>query len=91
MMILTFLNKYSKMERSIGGLESAGEWHILKTMLPSFEGRGYLTLGADLDGIVDMHQSKKLVVVGVLIYQKRCLIQQKKRQMILKLNMNVKR
>ena len=42
---INFFNKYSKMERSIGGLESAGEWHILKTMLPSFEGKRVLDIG----------------------------------------------
>lgn len=40
-----FFEKYSKMERSIGGLESAGEWHILKEMLPNFEGKRVLDIG----------------------------------------------
>ena len=40
-----FFDKYSQMDRSTGGLESAGEWHILKTMLPSFEGRRVLDIG----------------------------------------------
>ena len=42
---INFFNKYSKMERSIGGLESAVEWHILKKMLPSFEGKRVLDIG----------------------------------------------
>ena len=40
-----FFAKYSQMQRSIGGLESAGEWHILKTMFPSFAGKRVLDLG----------------------------------------------
>lgn len=40
-----FFDKYSKMERSIGGLESAGEWHILKTMLPDFNDKNVLDIG----------------------------------------------
>lgn len=40
-----FFDKYSQMDRSTGGLESAGEWHILKTMLPSFEDRRVLDIG----------------------------------------------
>lgn len=40
-----FFEKYSNMERSQGGLECAGEWHILKTMLPSFEGKKVLDIG----------------------------------------------
>lgn len=41
----SFFNKYSQMERSIGGLEYAGEWHILKTMLPDFKNKRVLDIG----------------------------------------------
>ncbi len=40
-----FFDKYSKMERSIKGLEGAGEWHELKKMLPDLEGKRVLDLG----------------------------------------------
>lgn len=40
-----FFMKYSQMDRSLEGLEAAGEWHILKTMLPSFEGKKVLDVG----------------------------------------------
>ncbi|NMS89352.1 class I SAM-dependent methyltransferase [Clostridioides difficile] len=40
-----FFDKYSKMERSINGLAGAGEWHILKKMLPDFKGKRVLDLG----------------------------------------------
>ena len=40
-----FFDKYSSMERSKNGLESAGEWHELKKMLPNFQGKKVLDLG----------------------------------------------
>lgn len=40
-----FFNKYSNMERSKNGLESAGEWHELRKMLPDFQGKRVLDLG----------------------------------------------
>lgn len=41
----TFFDKYSQMDRSVKGLAGAGEWHALKKMLPSFEGKRVLDLG----------------------------------------------
>jgi ubiquinone/menaquinone biosynthesis C-methylase UbiE len=41
----TFFEKYKDMPRSIYGLDAAGEWQILKTMLPSFSGKKVLDLG----------------------------------------------
>ena len=40
-----FFDKYSQMARSKNGLESAGEWHTLKKMLPDFLGKSVLDLG----------------------------------------------
>lgn len=40
-----FFNQYSRMSRSADGLKGAGEWHILKTMLPDFKGKRVLDLG----------------------------------------------
>jgi SAM-dependent methyltransferase len=40
-----FFDKYSNMKRSKNGLESAGEWHELKKMLPDFQGKRVLDLG----------------------------------------------
>lgn len=40
-----FFNQYSQMPRSVNGLKGAGEWHILKTMLPDFKGKRVLDLG----------------------------------------------
>lgn len=40
-----FFAQYSQMTRSVDGLKGAGEWHILKTMLPAFKEKRVLDLG----------------------------------------------
>ena len=40
-----FFNQYSKMTRSVEGLQGAGEWHILQKMLPDFTDKRVLDLG----------------------------------------------
>ena len=40
-----FFAKYSQMPRSQYGLEAAGEWETLRTLLPDFAGRRVLDLG----------------------------------------------
>lgn len=40
-----FFKQYSRMQRSIDGLEGAGEWYALRQMLPGFEGKRVLDLG----------------------------------------------
>ena len=40
-----FFGQYEKMERSQKGLAGAGEWHVLKSMLPDFTGKDVLDLG----------------------------------------------
>lgn len=40
-----FFARYSRMTRSVEGLKGAGEWHILKTMLPGFKEKRVLDLG----------------------------------------------
>jgi 2-polyprenyl-3-methyl-5-hydroxy-6-metoxy-1,4-benzoquinol methylase len=42
---LGFYEKYSEMPRSIGGLNVAGEWPVLRTMLPMLQGKRILDLG----------------------------------------------
>ncbi|WP_394678438.1 class I SAM-dependent methyltransferase [uncultured Sphingobacterium sp.] len=41
----TFFDQYKNMDRSIKGLEGAGEWHALKNILPSFDCKNVLDLG----------------------------------------------
>lgn len=40
-----FFSQYSQMSRSVKGLQGAGEWHILQTMLPDFKNKRVLDLG----------------------------------------------
>lgn len=40
-----FFEQYSHMSRSVDGLKGAGEWHVLRTMLPDFKGKRVLDLG----------------------------------------------
>lgn len=40
-----FFGQYSQMSRSVNGLKGAGEWHILRRMMPDFEGKRVLDLG----------------------------------------------
>jgi len=42
---VSFFEQYEKMSRSQKGLEGAGEWHVLKKMLPEFVGKKVLDLG----------------------------------------------
>lgn len=41
----TFFEAYANMSRSTGGLEAAGEWHQLKLLFPSLQGKHVLDLG----------------------------------------------
>ncbi|MFT3901783.1 MAG: class I SAM-dependent methyltransferase [Niabella sp.] len=40
-----FFEQYAKMSRSQKGLDGAGEWYMLKEMLPDFTGKSVLDLG----------------------------------------------
>lgn len=40
-----FFEQYSQMSRSVNGLKGAGEWHVLKQMLPDFKNKRVLDLG----------------------------------------------
>lgn len=40
-----FFAAYEQMPRSVKGLEAAGEWHVLRAMLPDLGGRSVLDLG----------------------------------------------
>lgn len=43
-----FYEKYCQMPRSVQGLESAGEWHALRALLPPLQGKRVLDLGCGL-------------------------------------------
>ncbi|QNK56412.1 bifunctional 2-polyprenyl-6-hydroxyphenol methylase/3-demethylubiquinol 3-O-methyltransferase UbiG [Paenibacillus sp. PAMC21692] len=40
-----FFDAYGKMERSLKGLEGAGEWHVLRSLIPELRDRSVLDLG----------------------------------------------
>ncbi|PAD69789.1 SAM-dependent methyltransferase [Bacillus sp. 7586-K] len=42
---IQFFSEYEKMPRSVKGLEAAGEWHVLKTLLPELKNKSVLDLG----------------------------------------------
>ncbi|MDI2588628.1 class I SAM-dependent methyltransferase [Psychrobacillus sp. NEAU-3TGS] len=42
---VNFFNAYKKMARSVKGLEGAGEWHVLKELLPDLQNKSVLDLG----------------------------------------------
>ncbi|MGM0829072.1 MAG: class I SAM-dependent methyltransferase [Bacillota bacterium] len=42
---VNFFSEYKNMERSVKGLESAGEWHVLKELLPELQNKSVLDLG----------------------------------------------
>lgn len=42
---VNFFSEYKKMERSVNGLEGAGEWHVFKEFLPELQNKSVLDLG----------------------------------------------
>ena len=40
-----FFEKYSQMDRSVKGLQGAGEWYAFKRLLPELNGKKILDLG----------------------------------------------
>ena len=55
-----FFEEYAKMSRSKEGLKAAGEWHQLKPLFPSLEGKSVLDLGADMAGTASSQKNKEL-------------------------------
>ncbi|WP_088831472.1 class I SAM-dependent methyltransferase [Paenibacillus tyrfis] len=42
---VNFFSTYEKMQRSVKGLEAAGEWHVLKALIPDLRKKSVLDLG----------------------------------------------
>ncbi|NEN81770.1 class I SAM-dependent methyltransferase [Paenibacillus elgii] len=42
---VNFFSAYEKMQRSVKGLEAAGEWHVLKSLIPDLRNKSVLDLG----------------------------------------------
>ncbi|TVY08845.1 class I SAM-dependent methyltransferase [Paenibacillus cremeus] len=66
-----FFSAYEKMPRSVGGLDAAGEWYVLKTLLPDLTNRHVLDLGCGY-GWHCRYARKQLAssVIGVDISEK---------------------
>lgn len=66
-----FFDKYSKMPRSVEGLNAAGEWYALKKMFPDFRGKKVLDLGCGFGWHCQYAAEKGAVsVVGIDISEK---------------------
>ena len=50
-----FFEEYAKMSRSKEGLKAAGEWHQLKPLFPSLEGKSVLDLGCGYGSVSYTH------------------------------------
>lgn len=62
----SFFGQYSQMARSVGGLQAAGEWYVLRDMLPNLENAVVLDLGCGFGWHCRYAASQKaLRVVGV--------------------------
>ncbi len=85
----SFFQKYATMERSLKGLEGAGEWHILQKMLPSFKNKRVLDLGCGFGWhcqyaidhgakkVVGVDISKQMLAKAKAISSKKIIYQQK--------------
>lgn len=68
---LGFFEKYSEMPRSIGGLNAAGEWPVLRSMLPSLRDKRVLDLGCGFGWHCKYAREQKArSVVGVDLSEK---------------------
>ena len=75
----SFFEKYAQMERSKKGLEGAGEWHLLKQMLPDFTGKRVLDLGCGYGWhCVYAMQQGAASVVGVDLSEKMLAVAREK-------------
>lgn len=84
----TFFEQYSQMSRSINGLKGAGEWHVLKQMLPDFTNKRVLDLGCGFGWHCEYaveHGAK--AVVGIDI-SKKCWKKHAKEIILPSLNIN---
>ena len=74
-----FFNKYKEMNRSVQGLEGAGEWSQLKQLLPDFEGKRVLDLGCGYGWhCIYAAQQKAASVHGVDISKKMLAVAEEK-------------
>jgi SAM-dependent methyltransferase len=66
-----FFANYSKMQRSVGGLENAGEWPAFRSLLPDLRGKRLLDLGCGFGWHCRYaRQQQARLVVGVDLSEK---------------------
>ena len=56
----SFLKNMQRCPAVKRGLKAAGEWHQLKPLFPSLEGKSVLDLGADMAGTASSQKNKEL-------------------------------
>lgn len=67
-----FFRNYSQMARSTQGLEAAGEWYKLRTMLPELKDKMYWIWAVDLVGTAGTHGSSRPDQLLAWIYLRIC-------------------
>lgn len=66
-----FFSAYEKMPRSVYGLEGAGEWHVLKSLIPELRNKSVLDLGCGFGWHCRYAREKQASsVIGVDISEK---------------------
>jgi len=66
-----FFSAYEKMPRSVKGLEGAGEWHVLKALMPELRNKNVLDLGCGFGWHCRyVREQKASLVIGVDISEK---------------------
>ena len=66
-----FFSAYKQMPRSIGGLEAAGEWHVLQPLIPDLHNKSVLDLGCGFGWhCLYAREQQASSVVGVDISEK---------------------
>ncbi|GED67798.1 methyltransferase [Brevibacillus reuszeri] len=68
---LNFFSAYKQMQRSVRGLEAAGEWHVLRGLLPELTDKDVLDLGCGFGWhCLYARQQQARTVIGVDISEK---------------------
>ncbi|PST84312.1 SAM-dependent methyltransferase [Pedobacter yulinensis] len=76
-----FFDAYGKMERSVRGLEAAGEWPALRSLFPHFEGKKVLDLGCGYGWHCRYAAERGATVLGTDISEKM-IAEAKKRNLM---------
>lgn len=76
-----FYERYRQFPRSVAGLSAAGEWHLLKKMLPDFKGKRVLDIGCGFGWhCIYAAEQGATHVLGIDISEKMLAVAMKKTQ-----------